>query len=375
MKPQVMVISASSGSGHTRAAEAIYNVCADHPDIGHVIHVDALAYTNELFRKFYAKLYIQVVKNAPRLWGWFYEKSDEPWRTDLMRISLDRLNMQPLVNLIREVQPALTICTHFLPAEIITYLLNKEKIKTRFNIVVTDYYVHAMWLSRALPNYFVAHEESKIHLQMLGFPEDKITVSGIPIDPLFTHKYDKKQLRHKYGLSNDLPVLLLSAGSSGITPAAEVVNALRFLATPAQIVVICGQNAKLLKKVQAIVHNFDNKSLSFRVLGYTDKMHEWMALADLFIGKPGGLTTAEAMASHLPMAIYAPIPGQEEHNSDHLLESGAAIKCSELLTIPFKIDCLLQNRSRLTAMRAAAERIAHPNAAHAIVKSLLKQLK
>ena len=70
-------------------------------------------------------------------------------------------------------------------------------------------------------------------------------------------------------------------------------------------------------------------------------MHRWMQMSDLFIGKPGGLTTAECLASGLPMVIVAPIPGQEERNSDHLLEKGIAIKCNEFTTLAYKIDGLL----------------------------------
>ena len=69
------------------------------------------------------------------------------------------------------------------------------------------------------------------------------------------------------------------------------------------------------------------------MLGYTDRMHELMKMSDLFIGKPGGLTTAEALASSLPMMIVDPIPGQEERNSDHLLEKGCALKANELTTL------------------------------------------
>ncbi len=88
----------------------------------------------------------------------------------------------------------------------------------------------------------------------------------------------------------------------------------------------------------------------FRILGYTDRMHELMQISDLFIGKPGGLTTSEALACGLPMAIVSPIPGQEERNSDHLLEEGIAIKCNELTTLPFKIDRLLDDPPRLARM-------------------------
>jgi processive 1,2-diacylglycerol beta-glucosyltransferase len=113
--------------------------------------------------------------------------------------------------------------------------------------------------------------------------------------------------------------------------------------------------------------------LTFRILGYTDEMHRWMQMCDLFIGKPGGLTTAEALACGLPMIIVAPIPGQEERNSDHLLENGIALKCNEFTTLAYKIDGLLDHPERLAAMRAKATAYGRPHAAATIVDTLLDQ--
>jgi processive 1,2-diacylglycerol beta-glucosyltransferase len=116
-----------------------------------------------------------------------------------------------------------------------------------------------------------------------------------------------------------------------------------------------------------------NPSLSFRILGYTDEMHRWMQMSDLFIGKPGGLTTAECLASGLPMAIVSPIPGQEDRNSDHLLEKGIAMKCNEFTTLPYKIDGLFTEPGRLRSMRENALAYGRPQAAMTIVHTLLHQ--
>jgi processive 1,2-diacylglycerol beta-glucosyltransferase len=96
-----------------------------------------------------------------------------------------------------------------------------------------------------------------------------------------------------------------------------------------------------------------------------------MKVSDLFIGKPGGLTTAESLACGLPMAIFSPIPGQEQRNSDHLLEDGVAIKCNELTTLDFKIDRLLDDPAHLEAMRARALKLGRPHAAKSVVDTLL----
>ncbi len=370
---RVLILSASAGTGHVRAAEALEKVFREQPGVGEVRNIDALRFTNKLFRDFYSKLYIQLVQRAPSVLGWVYNSTDEPWKTDRMRLMLDRLNTGPLERFIAKFQPDITVCTHFLPSEIIAYLINKGKINARLSIVVTDFDIHAMWLSRTFHRYFVALEESKVHLQALGMPAENITVSGIPIDPAFSVKLDRAQLRAEAGFDMERPLFLISGGALGVSPAAGVLDGLARLKHPAQAVVICGKKPELQASLekQALIIEAANPHLTFKILGYTNEMHRWMQMADLFIGKPGGLTTAESLACGLPMVIVAPIPGQEDRNSDHLLEKGIALKCNEFTTLAYKIDGLLDNPGQLQAMREKATYYGRPHAAETIVDSLL----
>jgi len=101
-------------------------------------------------------------------------------------------------------------------------------------------------------------------------------------------------------------------------------------------------------------------------------MDEYMAASDLVVGKPGGLTTSEALASGLIFVVVAPIPGQEERNSDHLLEEGAAIRCNNLPVLAYKIDRLLDDPRHLEQMRGNVRRMALPHAAREFVAKLLE---
>ena len=92
-----------------------------------------------------------------------------------------------------------------------------------------------------------------------------------------------------------------------------------------------------------------------------------MAASDLLVGKAGGLTSSEALASGVVMVIVNPIPGQEERNSDHLLEEGVAIRCNNLPALAYKIDSLLSDKERFDRMRQIVHRIARPNAAADVV--------
>jgi processive 1,2-diacylglycerol beta-glucosyltransferase len=155
--------------------------------------------------------------------------------------------------------------------------------------------------------------------------------------------------------------------------AERLVGALLDLRHSAQVVVICGRRPGLKERLDALaaVQQGDGR-VALRVVGYTRAMDEYMAAADLLVGKPGGLTTAEALARGLPLVIVNPIPGQEERNADHLLEEGAAIRCNNLPVLADKIERLLADPARLAAMRASVGRLARPRAAHDVVASLLE---
>lgn len=367
-KKRVLIISASAGTGHVRAAQALEKEFARDSRVERVLHEDALRFTNTIFREFYSSLYMNLVRNAPDILGWVYRASDEPWKGEAVRTQLDRLNTRKLVDFIREFDPHITVCTHFMPAGIIAHLMGKGELHTHLSIVVTDMDCHAMWLSRLLHRYFVAIDETKAHLEALGLPPERITVSGIPIDPIFAEPVDRAATRTALGLDPQRTTLLLSAGALGVGPTELIVERLKHLRNDFQAIVICGKSEEVKARVERAAGAYHGR---MRILGYTDRMHELMHISDLFIGKPGGLTTSEALACGLPMAVFSPIPGQEERNSDHLLEQGAAIKCNELTTLPFKIDQLLDDPARLERMRRAAAAMGHPHAARTIVETLL----
>jgi processive 1,2-diacylglycerol beta-glucosyltransferase len=130
-----------------------------------------------------------------------------------------------------------------------------------------------------------------------------------------------------------------------------------------QLAVVCGRNAALERRVNAL----SPTRHPMRVVGYTAEMHRWMAAADLLVGKAGGLTSSEALARGLVLVVVNPIPGQEERNSDHFLEEGAAIRCNNLPALAYKLDALLDDPERLARMRAAVQRLARPDAAADIV--------
>jgi processive 1,2-diacylglycerol beta-glucosyltransferase len=374
MLKKVLLLSASAGAGHVRAAEAIEKAFRQTGNGAsrEVKHLDILNYTNKLFRHLYSKAYIDLVNKMPEVPGWMYDKLDKPWKNERRRLALDKLNTRPLVKLLREYHPDLIVCTHFLPAEIVSWLKAKERLASRQVIIVTDFDVHAMWLVHHYERYFVALDEARVYLEALGIPAGKITVSGIPIDPVFALKKDKQEMRAKHGLEPDRTTILLSAGGFGVGSVDALVSSLMPLQHRAQIVAICGRNDELKKRLTKLsARAKPHATVILKPFGYTKEMDELMTASDLVLGKPGGLTTSEALAKGLVFVIVNPIPGQEERNSDHLLEGAVAIRCNNLPTLSYKLDRLLADASRFKAMQANALRMGRPKAARDIVEELV----
>jgi len=376
MLRKVLLLSASAGAGHVRAAQAIEKAFnqTSHGEL-EVQHVDVLDYTNKVFRHFYSKAYIDLVNKMPEVPGWLYDQLDKPWKNERRRLALDKLNTRPFVKLLREYRPDLIVCTHFLPAEIVSWLKAKERLASRQVIIVTDFDVHAMWLVHHYEHYFVAIDEARVYLEALGIPAQKITVSGIPIDPVFALKKDKQEMRARHGLALDRTTILLSAGGFGVGSVEPLIDALMTLQHRSQIVAICGRNEELRKRLSRMAARArPDATVLLKPFSYTNEMDELMTASDLVIGKPGGLTTSEALAKGLVFVIVNPIPGQEERNSDHLLEAAVAIRCNNLPTLSYKLDRLLADRRRFTAMQASAKRMGRPNAAKEIVAQLIASI-
>ena len=375
-KPRVLLLSATSGAGHVRAAQALEKALLARGDC-EVEHIDALQHVSRLFQRAYDKAYISMVRRAPELMGVLYERTDQPWLHQRRRLALDRLNTGPMIRLLKRVQPDLCVATHFLPAEIIAWLIAKRKLRARNAIVVTDYDVHAMWLCRTVDRYYVAIEEAAEYLARIGVPREKLRVTGIPIDPLFAVPMNRSDARKQLGLDPNATIILISAGGYGIGPVEQLVKDLLALQRPWEIVAVAGKSEKTRKHLEELAKQAGKLSSGASRLcpvGFTTEMDKYMAAADLMVGKAGGLTTSEALARGLPMALIEPIPGQEGRNADHLLEAGAAIRCNNLPAAAWKIAALLDDSAKFATMREAAKNLGRPSAAAAIAEDAMRLL-
>lgn len=374
--PRVLVLSASVGAGHLRAAQAVELALRQTVPQASVKNVDVLELTNVAFRRLYGKAYLDLVNRAPHVLGYFYDLLDKPRssrrRSDRLRLAIEKLNLRAFSRFLQEEPCDLVINTHFLPAEIIASLRKKEKLTVPQVTATTDFETHRLWVNEPCEHYFTATEEGAEYLYSWGVPRGKATATGIPIHPVFSESKDRAACLAKHGLKGDRPIVLQLAGGFGVGPIEKLYRALLEVEIPLEIVVIAGRNEKVRAQLDAVDPPARHHA---KVMGFTTDIDELMAVTDLVVSKPGGLTTSETLARGAAMVIVNPIPGQESRNSDYLLENGAAIKVNNLATLPYKVTALLREPEKLTRLKDNARRLGRPRAAFDVVERSLALLQ
>ncbi|MCG2711343.1 MAG: glycosyltransferase, partial [Candidatus Omnitrophica bacterium] len=250
----------------------------------------------------------------------------------------------------------------------------KKKFKFDFPLigVLTDYAPHSYWMYDNVDAYIVPNEKTRERFLNSGIKSSNVFPLGIPISAKFSGKTNKESARRVLRLDDNKPTLLIMGGGQGLGPIEDLIYAINTIENPLQVIVVCGTNKKLKKWLE-------KRKLLFRkkmtILGYTRQVEMLMGISDIIVTKPGGLTTAEALAKSLPIVIINPIPGQEAKNTEFLLEEGAAVKAKSPLDAAVLIEKLLNNTEELKKMKAAARKQAQPYSASKIVDLVEKLLK
>lgn len=362
---KVLIIYALAGIGHKKAAEAIHRAfSAATKSQAEVILTDALDHTNRLFRWLYPRLYLYLILHIPHLWGFFYYLFNNRFGCIFNKIGTKQLKRYIL-----RLSPDVIIATHFLPAAAAARLKRIGLLNTKLITVITDMYPHYYWISPEADMYVVGMQDTKSNLMQRGIDEERIKVSGIPIDMKFS--------RHKDSPSSMFRVLV-TGGGCGIGPIENMVKEIITIGakhnalTLIQIVVVCGNNYRLYEHILAFSKN---SKLPIKVFGFVDNMDEIMDETDLVITKPGGITVAESLAKELPILAVYSIPGQENENAKLLTKYGVAIEIKNMRFFKEVIVKLINRGLKLSSqyrlMKEKTHILAMPNAAEEVVRLVL----
>jgi processive 1,2-diacylglycerol beta-glucosyltransferase len=369
---RILIATITAGGGHLQAAAALGEAWRSLRPRDTVERVDLMKFFSPLHKKVHNDGYIQLVNRAPELWGLLFKTTDNPKlvrRLARLRRVFPPNSTMRFIRFMKQFKPDVVLCTHFLPVEILQKNRGKWDGQPPLAVcVVTDFEAHALWMADVVDLYCVAAEETKARLVARGAAPENILATGIPIAARFSAPIDAPAVRKRYGLRDDLPTLLVLGGGFGMGPVAEILAELDKVSVPFQTIVVAGRNEELRRKLAVLDHKHPT-----HVLGFVTNMHELMAVAELIVSKPGGLTSSESLALGKPLFIMNPIPGQEAANSDFLLERGAAAKVNRVEDLPYRLEKLLGSK-KLAEMSAAAKTLGRPSAALDICRESLKRL-
>ncbi len=367
---RILILTASAGAGHVIAAQALEQAFRAADPTAAVRCVDVLEVAGRVFRGMYGGGYLALIRHFPTGMGWLYDALDRPpgRLSERLRLAIQDAFCGPVVRFLRAEHPRLIVNTHFLSAEIVAQLRRAGRLAARQVTVCTDFETHRLWVNEPTERYYVATDVGKAYLTTWGVPAAAVRVTGIPVRPAFTTPLPLAEARRRCGVNPDQPLVLLLCGGFGVGPVGELLRELVRMPAAGQIVAIVGRNEPLRRRLAELAHGARRP---VTVVGFTDRMHEFMFAADLVVTKPGGLTVSEALACGLPLVIVNPIPGQETRNADWLLEHGAAVKVNHPRLLGYRVATLLGDPARLATLRAAARGAGRPQAGAEIARDAL----
>lgn len=346
---KVLILTASTGDGHNRAAESLVEAFAANNYSA--IKFDFLKGSSHLLNTFIVNGYKQLAFNFPKVYGNLYKFSNfKRFNTILPSVLINNVEEAVLAE-IRKYKPDIIVGTHAFAVTIVSKLKKRNLINVPFVSIITDYIAHGSYIDDAVDAYVTGSEYTRLNMIRRNVPKYKVFPFGIPIRKDFLCN---KEFRDKF--PSEYFNVLLMGGGMGLRFITPVLKKLIQNEHKLRIVVVCGNN-NLLKEALDKEYSRKTNNKEVHILGFTTNIPELMDEADVIITKPGGLTVSESIAKRLPMLLPYAIPGQEKENMAFLFSSGAAADVSKLDDFNQVLDNLIQHPEKLNEMRKNLDRI------------------
>ncbi len=361
--PKVLILTLTHGAAHQRAAKAVRQALLDLRPGTVVEVIDTLAHCRRWFKAYYDS-YLIPLRYWPRLWGWIEsiqhqsESTGPGW--------LYRKGAKPLFEFMNEYAPDVVIATEVGTCELA--VLHKRESKADFllaGLELMDF--NRAWIQPEVDLYLTTHRDLAEELRAGGAPAEKITTTGQPIDLNFASLPDRSAARAHLGIRNDSRVLLVLFGGAGFGKPERILEELRKVRQPLDVVLIARRNRKLEARLKEICRDLAN----CHALGWVDNIQEWMVASDLMIGKPGGATLMEGAACGLPLLAFDPLPGNEERTCRWIEKWGAGRWVKNAEDLSRIIEHLLSSPQELAELQAKARALSRPYAARDAAQAVL----
>jgi processive 1,2-diacylglycerol beta-glucosyltransferase len=362
---RVQILTLSVGAGHVRASAVVRGALTDGGEELDIRLADALESAKPWFHWLYVHPYWWMLRYRRGLWRRLYERRERRRHRATAPHWVFRWGCSRVLRELAAFSPDLLIVTEIGAAEIASLAKREGWYSGPVLAVATDFISEPPWVQPEIDFYCVASDSAKLQLIGWGVSPNRILHCGVPVDPVFALPFERQEVLRSLGLNPNRPVALVMGGGMGPWPIDSIVEHLEACHLPLQVVAIAGRDQRMRRRLEALRGKVTLELFPF---GWTDRIPELMAAADLLITKPGGLTASEALAAGLPMVLTHPIPGPEERNMQYLVQNGVAVPVEHYQDIPGVVASLLAQPEKLQEISRRARDLSRPDAAHAVAQ-------
>lgn len=364
MKPKVLLLTASYGSGHVMAANALIEEFVKKDIRPEVIDLVLQGGHQE---RMVASFYALLMRRGHAVWKLYREKVMPIKKGEAIRKIFELLHQTKFSKEIESINPDIIISTMD-TASVIASIYKKSHPEVHVYTVVTDYVAHPLWAWQNMDGYFVGSDLVREFLIQHGVNKDKIHISGIPLRKQFQTKIKKDEVRQKLEIPLDHKVVLIAAGTYKSVPVEKIIESLSSQIY-AFAIILAGKKEENVVEYAGILKEY---GVIGKVISYTDNMQDYMIASDLYVSKAGGLTVAECLALGLPALYLNNFPGHEVGNAEYAQSLGAAINLSQISDLKPTLIELLSDSQKLDRMSKNASKAAATDASSDIVSMVLK---
>lgn len=367
----ILVVTASMGSGHNKAANAVAEAIKRKYPVNKINVIDFMSTETAYFNSLVKDIYLKMLDHTPSVYEFFYKFTSDSTKGSTIQSVFAHAMKKDMRELIKKYEADMVICTHHFPCAAASYLKQTGEINIPLITVMTDFCVHQFWLYKNIDIYFTANDLLKKEMVNQGLLEERIFVTGIPVGYNFRVDYNRDDLLAKFKLEKDKPVALIMGGGLGLGGVKNALCQLERLKKDIQILVITGANVALWSEMNEYAQHSKHKIF---VWGYSHNIQEFMSVATFLISKPGALTISEALTRELPMILHDPIPGPEVDNAKFVSDNGAAIWVKHQDTLDAVVREVLSDATILPKLRNNAKVLKKPYASDNIADVIANML-
>lgn len=367
----ILVVTASMGSGHNKAANAVVEAIKRKYPVNKINVIDFMSTETAYFNSLVKDIYLKMLDHTPSVYEFFYKFTSDSTKGSTIQSVFAHAMKKDMRELIKKYEADMVICTHPFPCAAASYLKQTGEINIPLITVMTDFCVHQFWLYKNIDIYFTANDLLKKEMVNQGLLEERIFVTGIPVGYNFRVDYNRDDLLTKFKLEKDKPVALIMGGGLGLGGVKNALCQLERLKKDIQILVITGANVALWSEMNEYAQHSKHKIF---VWGYSHNIQEFMSVATFLISKPGALTISEALTRELPMILHDPIPGPEVDNAKFVSDNGAAIWVRHQDTLDAVVREVLSDATILPKLRNNAKVLKKPYASDNIADVIANML-